>query len=112
GARGWTVEERSFPGTVGILRPSEFLAALGPWIAERLRQRDAARLRVYATETETRFEVDGEHYVLQTPGQLAALLFRGDTEEAQAIPPRAGRVGAVLEALFPTPLLAYGYNFI
>jgi predicted N-acetyltransferase YhbS len=111
-ARGWTVEGRSFPGTVGILRPREFLAALGPWIAERLRQRDAARLRVYATETETRFEVDGENYVLETPGQLAALLFGGDTEEARKIPPRTGKVGTLLEALFPMPLLAYGYNFI
>jgi hypothetical protein len=97
---------------VGILRPRELLAALGPWIAERLRQRDAARLRVHATETETRFEIDGENYVLETPGQLAALLFGGDTEEAQTIPPLAGKVGALLEAIFPLPLLAYGYNFV
>jgi predicted N-acetyltransferase YhbS len=111
-ARRWSVERRSFPGTVGILRPRELLAELGPWIAERLRQRDVARLRVHPTETETRFEVDGENYVLETPGQLAALLFGGDTEEARSIPPLAGKAGALLEALFPMPLLAYGYNFV
>jgi hypothetical protein len=111
-ARGWTVESRSFPGTVGILRQRELLDALGPWIAERLPQRDVARLRVHATGTETRFEVEGESYTLETPGQLAALLFGGDTEEAQSLPSLAGKVGVLLEALFPMPLLTYGYNFV
>lgn len=111
-ARGWAVQGRSFPGTVGVLRPRELLAALGPWIEERLGPRDAARLRVHVTETDTRLEVDGESYTLESPGPLAALLFGGDTEEARAIPPLTGRVGALLEALFPMPLLAYGYNFV
>jgi predicted N-acetyltransferase YhbS len=111
-ARGWSVTIGSFPGTLGVLRPREFLAALAPWIEERLGARDAARLRIEASEGETRFSVEGESVTLTTTGQLAALLFGGETEEARAVPPREGRVGALLQALFPLPLPVYGYNFI
>lgn len=118
-ARGWETEIESFPGTVGILRPREFFAALAPWIEERLGERDAGRLRIHAAAEETRFEVEagvfatlpGDSIVLTT-GQLPALLFGGDTEEARAIPPLNGRVGALLQSLFPIPLPTYGYNFI
>jgi hypothetical protein len=113
--RGWEVETARFPGTVGVLRPRELLAALAPWMEERLGSGTAARLRVHVGETETRFELEGEVLTLPTGGPLAALLFGGEPEEG--VPPPgdrapSGGVGALLQALFPLPLPVYGYNFI
>jgi ribosomal protein S18 acetylase RimI-like enzyme len=110
--RGWSLEWGSFHGTLGILRPDRFLGALSPWIAERLGASGAGRLRIAATESGARFTIDEESYAVETPGQLTALVFGGETEEARAIPPLAGRVGETLRRLFPMPLFAYGYNFV
>jgi hypothetical protein len=111
-ARGWPMEVGSFHGTLGILRPDRFLAALSPRIKERLGAAEAGRLGVTATESGARFEVGGEAYAVETTGQLTALVFGGETEEARAIPPLEGRVGETLRRLFPMPLFAYGYNYI
>jgi predicted N-acetyltransferase YhbS len=111
-ARGWEVSSTSFSGTLNLLRPESLFARLAPWIAERLGAEVAARLQVSAGEGETRFALDGESYVVDTPGRLTSLIFGGDTAEARDIPPLTGRLGDALRALFPMPLLWYGYNYV
>jgi hypothetical protein len=58
------------------------------------------------------FALGGESYVVETCGRVTASLFGGETEEARAIPPPSGRIGKTLAALFPMPLLCYGYHYV
>jgi ribosomal protein S18 acetylase RimI-like enzyme len=111
-ARGWEASCTSFSGTLNVIRPESFFAKLAPWIAERLGAAEAARLQVSVGEGEIRFMLDGESYAVDTLGRLTALIFGGDTAEARDVPPLTGRLGETLRALFPMPLLWYGYNYV
>ena len=79
--RGWERQRRAFGGTVGVIDPPRFLAAIEPLLAERAG--DAFRL-----------EPDGEgalivsdvgSHRLPTRGHLTAVLFGGDTDEARTL---------------------------
>jgi hypothetical protein len=107
---GGTVRQVSFPGTVGVIDPPALLEALRPLLAERAAA--SADLEISATAEGARFALGGERYEVAAPGPLAALLFGGDSEEARSLPPREGRLGALLETLFPLPLVWYGYNYV
>ena len=54
----------------------------------------------------------GETLKLETMGQLTALVFGGDTDEAHAVPEIPPSLRPVLDAAFPLPLLWYGYNYV
>jgi GNAT superfamily N-acetyltransferase len=107
---GWTAKTEAFSGTLGVIDPLVLLAALWPVLTER--SPAAAGLRIRGDENGATFELGTEQYHVPSPGPLAALLFAGETEEARAIPPRAGALGEVLNALFPLPLFYYGYDFV
>jgi hypothetical protein len=134
--QGWGLEPAAFPGTIGILDPYGFFVALKVVLAERLGER--SRLRIEASPDGVRFTLapesdplgplglslvrrsasamrggtSTEAYEIAAPGPLAALVFGGDTTEAQAIPPLSGELGRTLMKLFPLPLLWYGYNYV
>ena len=81
-----------------------------PVLAERAAAAGDLRL---STEGERAILALGEEqYEVGALGQLAALLFGGDTEEARAVPTRHGALGELLDSLFPLPLLWYGYNYV
>jgi hypothetical protein len=105
---GWTAATAAFPGTVGVIDPAGLLEALQPLLAER----GAADVRIEATEAGVRFALGGDSLEVGAPGPLAALLFGGETEEAQAAPRARGRLAERLDALLPLPLLWYGYNYV
>jgi GNAT superfamily N-acetyltransferase len=108
--RGWTARTEAFTGTLGVIDPPVMMDALGPVLAER--DEAAAQLRLNADQNGATFELGTEQYHVAAPGPLAALLFGGTTDEAQALPPRTGALGELLDALFPLPLLYYGYNYV
>jgi GNAT superfamily N-acetyltransferase len=111
-ARGWEAGISSFAGTLAVLRPAAFVQQLGPYITERLGERLARELRVTVAGDGLCFCLGEESAALPTRGMVTALLFGGETEEARAVPPLAGRLGETLAALFPLPLLWYGYNYV
>jgi predicted N-acetyltransferase YhbS len=107
---GWNRATVSFPGTLGVIDPPVVLNAVQPLWIER---DDLAReLSINATAESVRFELGPQSYEVAAPGPIAALLFGGDTEEARALPPCEGALGALLARLFPLPLLWYGYNYV
>lgn len=108
--RGWTPQPKTFPGTVGVIDPPALMEALAPLLVER--SAEAADLKITATEDEVTFALGAEQVTMKAPGPLAALLFGGETEAAGTGPPQDSKLGCLLEALFPLPLLWYGYNYI
>jgi predicted N-acetyltransferase YhbS len=106
--RGWTCTARAFPGTLGIIDPERFLQAIRPLLAERT----GTALRVEPCGDGARLEVDGASLTLETMGQLTALVFGGETEEARALPEIPSALRAGIAAAFPLPLLWYGYNYV
>jgi hypothetical protein len=111
-ARGWEEALSSFAGTLGVLDPLAFFARLGPWIVERLGAAEASALTGEAEGAGLRLRRGAETLLFETPGQVAALLFGGETEEARDLPPLTGRLGETLRTLLPMPLLWYGYNYV
>jgi predicted N-acetyltransferase YhbS len=107
---GGTATRVSFPGTLGVIEPPALLEALHPLLAERATA--SADLDVSATAAGVSFALGAQRYAVAAPGPLAALLFGGDTEEARSLPARQGPLGALLETLFPLPLVWYGYNYV
>jgi hypothetical protein len=108
--KGWSAVPTAFPGTVGIIDPPAFMAAVTPLLAERAEA--AARMTVSTTEAGATFRLNDERYHVAAPGPLSALLFGGDTHESRAIPRCGGALGTLLGALFPLPLLWQGYNYV
>jgi GNAT superfamily N-acetyltransferase len=106
--RGWSWNQVSFAGTLGIIHPAAFLTAIGPLLRERVGE----ELRIEPEGEGAVLEAGGETARLETMGQLTALVFGGDTEEAHALPELPPRVRALADAAFPLPLLWYGYNYV
>lgn len=106
--RGWRWSPMSFPGTLGIIDSGRFLAAIQPLVEERL----GRSLKLEAAGEGARLTVGRESGVLETMGQLTALVFGGESEEARAIPPLPEAVHEAVAAVFPLPLLWYGYNYV
>lgn len=107
-SRGWRWTPMSFPGTLGIIDPGQFFAAVRPLIAERL----GSELKIEPAGEGARLSARGESVVLETMGQLTALVFGGETEEARCVPPLPEGVHEAVATAFPLPLLWYGYNYV
>jgi predicted N-acetyltransferase YhbS len=110
-ARGCRSAPRGFPGTLGILHPERFLAAIRPYLAERLGS-DLGRLEFQAGAGGWIIRSGSQALTLETMGQLTAFVFGGDTDEARAVPQAPPAMGGALSAAFPLPLLWYGYNYV
>jgi predicted N-acetyltransferase YhbS len=100
-----------FSGTLGILDPARFLESVRPVLEERLGS-DLGGLVVAPAGTGALLRLRGEVLELATMGELTALVFGGDTEEARRVPPAPPRLAALLAEAFPIPLLWYGYNYV
>lgn len=107
-ARGWTTTRVAFPGTLGVIDPERFLAAMRPLLDER----SGGAVTLAAHGTGGVLTAAGETVRLETTGMLTALLFGGNTEEARALPPLSDGVLAALRGVLPLPLLWYGYNYV
>ena len=107
-ARRWSAQSISFPGTLGIIDPGRFLAAIAPLIQEA----SSVGLEVLPAGDGAQLRVGSEETMLETMGQLTALVFGGDTEEARAVPPLPPAIQAAVGEVFPLPLLWYGYNYV
>jgi predicted N-acetyltransferase YhbS len=105
----WTPTVVAFPGTLGVIDPPAFMGAIQPLLDERSA---TVGLTIHATEEGAVFTLGAQRYEVAAPGPLAALLFGGETEEAQSLPRCEGRLAQVLCSLFPLPLLWYGYNYV
>jgi predicted N-acetyltransferase YhbS len=106
--RGWNWSQVPFAGTLGIIDPTRFLAAVRPLLEERV----GAELRIEAEGEGARLSAGEESVVLSSMAELTALVFGGDTEEAHAIPELPPAVRAAADRAFPLPLLWYGYNYV
>lgn len=108
-ARGWEASLSAFAGTLAVLSPAAFFDRLRPVFAERCGD-DLPRAE--RAGEGLRLSLGEEALVLETLGQVTALLFGGDTDEARALPPLTGRLGEKLRDLLPLPLPWYGYNYV
>ncbi len=106
--RGWEWSPAPFPGTVGIIDPERFLAAVRPLVGERA----GDTLQLEAVGEGARLTAGGQSFVLETMGQLTALVFGGDTDAARSVPLLPDRVRQAVDTVFPLPLLWYGYNYV
>lgn len=106
--RGWEWSPAAFPGTAGIIDPDRFLSAVRPLVEER----SGNILHLEAMGEGARLTAGGQSCVLDSMGQLTALVFGGDTEEARSLPLLPDRVRQGVDAAFPLPLLWYGYNYV
>jgi predicted N-acetyltransferase YhbS len=105
--RGWTWSLIPFTGTLGIIDAERFFRAVRPLLEER-----TGELRIEPAGEGARLTARGETMTLETMGQVTALVFGGDTEEAEAPPPVPPALRPVIDAAFPIPLLWYGYNYV
>lgn len=105
--RGWRAEATTFPGTLGIIDPERFLAAVRPLLAERAGE----DLELAADGEGARLVVPGETVRLENHAQLTALVFRGRTEDAR-IPDLPAAAREAVDAALPLPLLWHGYNYV
>jgi GNAT superfamily N-acetyltransferase len=106
--RGWAWSSVAFPGTLGIIDPHRFLAAIAPLVRERSRR----GLSIEPEGEGARLAAEGEGAGLATMGELTALVFGGETDEARAVPNLPPSVRAAVDEVFPLPLLWYGYNYV
>lgn len=105
---GWRWSPSAFPGTLGIIDPERFLRAVRPLIEERV----GPDLRIEAAGSGAVLRARGESLALETMGQLTALVFGGETEEARALPQVPPALEGLLHAALPLPLFWYGYNYV
>ncbi|HEX3000439.1 MAG TPA: GNAT family N-acetyltransferase [Armatimonadota bacterium] len=105
-------QHNAFGGTVGIIDPARFFTAFRPYLEERLGSL-AARFAITPTANGGACIAYGDDsYQLENMGQLTALVFGGNTEEARAVPQPPETLQPLLARLFPLPLLWYGYNYV
>jgi predicted N-acetyltransferase YhbS len=107
-ARGWRWSLVPFPGTLGIIEPGRFLRSARPLVEERA----GMDLEMEPSGEGARVSARGESVLLETKGQLTALVFGGETEEARAVPELPPAVRSAAGNAFPLPLLWYGYNYV
>ncbi|MHC4480992.1 MAG: GNAT family N-acetyltransferase [Planctomycetota bacterium] len=108
---GWRGEERGFPGTVGIVDPLRFWEACAPLFAERLGPERAERLQLDAADTLRLCYGDNE-LVLDGMGAFTRLVFLPRHRRRDLKLDRRSALTAVLDELFPLPLVDYGLNYI
>lgn len=106
--RGWSWRPLAFPGTLGIIDPARFLRAVRVLVEERV----GDGLRLEGDGEGALLRLGGAEARLDTMGQLTALVFGGDTDEARAVPVLPARLQAAVDAAFPLPVLWYGYNYV
>ncbi|GAF68616.1 unnamed protein product, partial [marine sediment metagenome] len=110
---GWRSKPRGFHGTVGIIDPLGFWQACAPLFAERLGAGRAGRLRL-AADGPLRITCGDEQIELDGTGELTNLVFLAPhrrSELATGLPPGSD-LAAMLNELFPLPLVDYGLNYI
>lgn len=111
-SRGWEASVATFAGTLSVLDPAGFFTRLRPWIEERIGRESGSALVATEEGEGVRLQMGEETLLLESAGRVTALLFGGETEEARDLPLLEGRLGETLRALFPMPLLWYGYNYV
>ena len=110
-AHRWPVEPRGFRGTVGIIDPAGLWARSRPMFEERLGAGVAGGLRL--TEGDTiRIELGDEALELDGMTALTKLVFlpahrRGELDLDL---PADSELRAVLDRVFPLPLVDFGFN--
>lgn len=97
-----------FGGTLGILDPAGFFAAIRPYLRERLGPPADALAVQPLPSGGAALTLAGETHTLDTMGRLTAFAFGGDTDEARDVPPPP----AAFAPAFPMPLVWYGYNYV
>jgi hypothetical protein len=110
----WAAEPRGFRGTVGIIAPERFFQACEPFFRERLGAERAARLSFEADGAGVRIRCGEEQVALKGMGDVTNLAFlplhrRGELELGLA---PGSELGAVLDEMFPLPLVDYGLNYV
>lgn len=109
-ARGWQWLPAAFPGTVGIIDPERFLRAIRRLVEERAGS--DLRLEPAGEAGWARLVADEETTVLATMAELTALVFGSEAEEGRALAELPPTVRDRVSAVFPLPLLWYGYNYV
>jgi predicted N-acetyltransferase YhbS len=109
----WAAEPRGFRGTVGIIAPQRFFQACEPFFRERLGAERAAQLSFEADGAGVRVRWGEEQVALKGMGDVTNLVFlplhrRGELELGLA---PGSELGAVLDELFPLPLVEYGLDY-
>jgi predicted N-acetyltransferase YhbS len=108
----WPTESGEFGGTVGIVEPARFWAACEPLSRERLGNRFKC-LSFHADERitiacgEEKLELDGMEELTQL-----AFLPPHRRDELETGLPEDSHLRAVLDRLFPLPLVSYGLNYV
>ncbi len=105
---GWTASTATFPGTLGIIDSSEFCRAIRPLLDERV----GSRLSLDPEGEGAVLSAGADRVQLETPGELTALVFGGDTAEARAVPELPREMALLARQAFPLPLLWYGFNYV
>lgn len=102
-----------FPGTVLVIDAERLLSRAREWFIERVGEEVLAALRIEADAQSARFTLGAETAIFENGGELAQLLFgmtKIDPLEGNA--KRIGELRAVLERMFPLPLVGYGLAYV
>jgi predicted N-acetyltransferase YhbS len=110
---GWPTQPQGFRGTVGVVEPARFWQACLPLFAERLGRERAARLKMAGGE-QVKISYGRERVVLHSMSAFTHLVFGPASRRDQLdLGLRPGsELAAVLDDIFPLPLVDYGLNFV
>lgn len=109
--RKWPFEPRAFRGTVGIVDPERFWEACRPAFAEQLGAKRAARLSV-STQDGIVIRYGDETLRLAGMGELTGLAFQPRDLRGELALEADCELRAVLDELFPLPLMDYGLDYV
>lgn len=97
------------PGTFKLLAPSRFLAVIKPLLIERAGADIADRLAISKTDGVYMLELKGQRYRIGRDADLLDLIFEPGLETGSG---PDGRLGDVVAACFPLPMVWTGLNFV